>query len=111
MIEPIQKYTFGNLEVHTFGVYVGVCWELTKKEKTVFIDGEKYTKEVMIRKTNFDPYIDFISIRKFEGMKKKSELWPDETCSVEGGISVFSAKKVIAELQTAIAYIKEQTEI
>ena len=93
-------YILDEKEVHMIGNYVGVVWNVTKKQKTIKgEDGVTYRAEVPVR--DGDPYIDFISIREYDNDTPVE----DEDSPVEGGLNTKAAAQIITELYDAISYI------
>lgn len=87
-------------EVHLMGSYVGVVWNVEKKQKTIKgEDGMTYRGEIAVR--TGEPYIDFITIRE-DG---EGEPFEDEDSPVQGGLDTKAAAQIITELYDAISYI------
>ena len=87
-------------EVHLMGTYVGVIWNVEKKQKTIKgEDGVTYRGEIAVRTGG--PYIDFITIRE-DG---EGEPFEDEDSPVAGGLNTKAAAQIITELYDAISYI------
>lgn len=100
-MEPTIYPDVEGIEVHSFGDYVSVCWNLRYRNKKVKDKetGNSYTIEEPIRGKK--PYIDFIWVRT-DG----EEYYEDDDSTVEGGFGLQQAEKIILELQEAIVYMK-----
>jgi|SRR3990172_4918823 len=91
-------YFLNEKEVHMFGDYVGVVWNLRiQRQKFKGEDGLIHISESKVRGK---PYIDFIIISQ-EGNK---DPWEEP---YEGGLYLNDAIKVSKELKEAIRYLRD----
>lgn len=98
----IQKYfVCEEQEVHIIdnSKFVTVCWNIEMKKETTEKDGIIYSVMTPIREGK--PYINFISLAKFE-----SQSYINKRNTVEGGLSLSNTLIVIEELKKACDYIK-----
>lgn len=96
----IKKYTIDNREIHMMGDFVAVCWSLRSEKKSIIKDGITYSANIKVRKE--EPYIDFITIWRYED----GENCISDDISIEGGLSVVTAKAVADEITKACDYIE-----
>lgn len=93
-------YYLEGKEAHILGEYVGVVWNTKRQKKTIKgEDGLEYVAYMPVR--DGEPYIDFLWIREMDG-----EVFEDEDCPVDGGLSAKEALKVSKELVLAVEYLK-----
>jgi len=88
-------------EIHHFGDYVGVVWNLVYKDKKLLdVDtGETHTVRVTVK--DDEPYILFVSVNKYN-----DSYYSDEDSPVDGGFGIEQANNIIVELQQAIEYMR-----
>ncbi len=92
-------------EAHMIGSYVGVCWNIRRRNEIRTIigaDGLTYTATAEIWERYGDPYIDFLEV--LQG--NSGEYYGDEDSPVQGGMSIDFAQLIVSELNSAIAYLQ-----
>ena len=106
-MEPTGKYIIEeqNAEIHMFGNYLGVRWNLKTEYKQVTLeDGANTMARVSVR--DGKPYIYFGLIKTYSnrGVGIADDL------SVEGGISEKEARTIAVDLVNAADYLKSLTD-
>lgn len=93
-------------EIHHFGSYCAVVWNLKDKPKKVLDkdSGEIYTVPVAVR--DGKPYILFVTVRYD---KDRDEFYTSDDNPVVGGLSAGESRKLAEELLLAAEYLESQS--